>query len=177
MDRLTPAERSRLMSKIRSKNTTPELLVRRYLYAHGLRYRLHDKHFPGRPDLYLPRYKVAVEVRGCFWHRHPGCKVATMPKSHKAFWRAKFARNVARDHLSEVKIRAMGVRLLVVWECELVASRREATLAELLRLIVAPTPADLDLTALASPQQPGGDDIPSVAEPPAAYNYSSPFSR
>ena len=157
MDFLTPEERSRLMAKIHGEDTTPEMLVRRYLFAHGLRFRLHDKRYPGRPDIVIPKYKVAVEVRGCFWHRHPGCKVATMPKSNKAFWQKKFARNVARDHLNEIKIRALGARLLVVWECELAPSRREETLAELLRLIVRPTPEDLDLTCLAA------------AEPPSEY--------
>lgn len=164
MDIMSPERRSRLMSRIHGADTGPEMLVRRYLFAHGLRYRLHDRHFPGHPDLYVPKYRVAVEIRGCFWHRHPGCKLASNPKSHRSFWRKKFERNMARDRLNEVKIRAMGARLLVVWECELAPSRREATLAELLRLIVAPTAADLDLTRYAADSEP-----PLVAEPPAPY--------
>lgn len=146
MDVYTPAERSRLMARIHGEDTTPELVVRRYLHAAGLRYRLHDRRLPGRPDVFLPRYRVAVEVRGCFWHRHEGCRLASEPKSHRAFWNEKFERNVRRDALNEVKIRAMGVRLLVVWECELAKEKRERTLAELLRRIVRPTAADLDLT-------------------------------
>ena len=97
VDTLSTKERSKRMSLIRSKDTSPELAIRRALHALGLRYRLGNTHLPGKPDIVFPRQKVAVFVHGCFWHRHENCKVANMPKSNTAFWQAKFDRNIARD--------------------------------------------------------------------------------
>jgi DNA mismatch endonuclease (patch repair protein) len=117
-DIVDKATRSRMMAGIRGRNTKPELVVRRFLHRAGLRYRLHDRRLPGRPDLVFPKHKAVVEVRGCFWHQHPGCRFAYMPQSNNRFWAAKLAGNVARDLRNEEALRALGWRLVVIWECE-----------------------------------------------------------
>lgn len=117
-DTLTPRERSERMSRIRSRDTKPELALRKALHALGLRYRLGSK-LPGKPDLVFPRHKAVVFVHGCFWHRHAGCKVATTPKSNTGFWVDKFERNVTRDERVARALQEAGWRLFVVWECEL----------------------------------------------------------
>lgn len=117
VDRLTSERRSWLMSQVRSKNTSPEMRVRRLAHASGLRYRLHRRDLPGKPDLVFPRHRVALFVHGCFWHRHPGCAKASMPKSRSDFWREKFERNVERDRQAEQELEALGWRVLVIWEC------------------------------------------------------------
>ena len=110
--------RSRIMSRIRGRDTTPELVVRRMAHRLGFRFRLHRKNLPGRPDIVFPRYRVAVFVHGCYWHRHKGCRYAYTPKSRVAFWLEKFNKNVAHDHRSEEALRNLGWRVLVIWECE-----------------------------------------------------------
>lgn len=107
------------MAGIGGRDTTPELLVRRYLHATGLRYRLHDRNLPGRPDIVLPKYKVAIYVHGCFWHRHPGCRYATIPATRPDFWVEKFAANVARDRRNVEAISRLGWTPMIVWECTL----------------------------------------------------------
>jgi DNA mismatch endonuclease (patch repair protein) len=111
--------RSRNMAAIHGKDTAPEQAVRRILHAMGLRFRLHRKDLPGRPDIVLPRHCTVVFVHGCFWHRHEVCRYTTTPKTRLAFWQAKFDANVARDHRNRVALEEMGWRVLVVWECEL----------------------------------------------------------
>lgn len=106
------------MSAIRGGNTAPEMAVRRALHAAGLRYRLHQRTLPGRPDIVLPRYRAAVFVHGCFWHRHPGCPFATNPRTNVAFWEHKFAGNVERDLRQQQNLTKLGWRVFVVWECE-----------------------------------------------------------
>ena len=113
------ATRSYNMSRIRNKDTKPEILVRKFLFANGFRYRLNDKKLPGKPDIVLPKFKTVLFVHGCFWHRHPGCKRATTPASNRDYWDKKFARTVARDAKNERELADMGWRVLVVWECEL----------------------------------------------------------
>ena len=124
--------RSELMAGIRSRDTSPELAVRRIAHGMGLRFRLHRKNLPGRPDLVFPKHRLAVFVHGCFWHRHHGCRYAYTPKSRIAFWTAKFAANVARDARQEAALRACGWQVLVIWECETkhktVVERRLASL-------------------------------------------------
>lgn len=119
VDFLSPRERSERMSRIRGKDTRPELALRKVLHGLGLRYRLHGKELPGKPDLVFPRYKAVVFVHGCFWHRHPGCNIATTPKSNTAFWVEKFEKNVARDARATAQLEGQGWRVLVAWECEL----------------------------------------------------------
>jgi len=119
MDRLTPSQRSALMSKVRGKNTRPEERVRSILHRLGFRFRLHRKDLPGTPDIVLPKYGTVIFVHGCFWHRHPACKKASMPQTNKEFWEAKLARNVERDRENAEALRRLGWKVLVVWECEL----------------------------------------------------------
>ena len=119
--------RSRMMRNIRGKDTKPELLLRRALHARGFRYRLHQKGLPGRPDLVFPKYRAAVFVHGCFWHRHPGCPKATTPATRTDFWQNKFAENTARDRRNIDQLQEAGWRVLVVWECELARSSIDAT--------------------------------------------------
>lgn len=111
--------RSRMMAGIRSKDTQPELLVRRFLHGRGFRFRLHAANVPGRPDIVLPKYRAVVFVHGCFWHRHPGCRYAYEPKSRADFWKAKFARNIERDREVRQVLLDAGWRVMVVWECGL----------------------------------------------------------
>ena len=118
MDSLTKEQRSWVMSRVRSKDTTPERIIRSFLYQQGFRFRLHEKSLPGSPDIVLPKYKTVIEIRGCFWHRHIGCKVAGMPLSNVDFWKAKFERNVARDKKNELAINNLGWNLIVVWGCQ-----------------------------------------------------------
>ena len=106
------------MSRIRGKDTKPEMMVRRIAHAMGLRFRLHRRDLPGCPDLVFPKYKTVIFVHGCFWHRHDGCRKATMPKSNIQFWESKFVRNVSRDQFSTAQLRDLGWTTEVIWECE-----------------------------------------------------------
>lgn len=128
-DTLSPAERSERMSRIRGRDTRPELVLRRLLHAAGFRYRLHYARLPGRPDLVLPKYKAVIFIHGCFWHRHASCRIANTPKSNVEFWTTKFQRNVARDAAVESTLRQEGWRVLVVWECSLTTKERAAETA------------------------------------------------
>lgn len=130
VDFLSPPERSERMSRIRSSNTMPEVTLRQALHALGLRFRLHRKDLPGKPDIVFTRYRAVVFVHGCFWHRHDGCKVAATPKSNTEFWIEKFERNVARDARSRELLEAQGWRVVIVWECELGSRRKAAEAAQ-----------------------------------------------
>ena len=129
------ATRSYNMSQIKGKDTKPELLVRQYLHAQGLRYRLHDKKLPGKPDLVLPKYKTVVFVHGCFWHKHEGCRYFVVPKTRTDFWLNKIGKNVVNDERQQAELTAAGWRVLTVWECELKPAVRERTLMELFSTI------------------------------------------
>lgn len=119
MDIVDPQTRSQMMAAIKGKNTSPELVVRRYLHSRGFRYRLHRKELPGKPDLVFPKYRLVVFVHGCFWHRHEHCFYATSPATRKEFWRNKLDSNVARDRRQQAELIDSGWRVLVVWECGL----------------------------------------------------------
>ena len=123
-DVVSKAVRSRMMSGIRGKNTKPEVEVRRFLHGRGLRFRLHDRTLPGRPDIVLPRWGAVVLVHGCFWHQHKGCRYAYMPASNASFWREKLGGNVNRDRRNVAALRALGWRVLHVWECETKSDRK-----------------------------------------------------
>ena len=118
VDKLSPERRSALMSKVRGKDTSPEMRVRRLAHSLGYRYRLHKRSLPGRPDLVFASKRKVIFVHGCFWHRHPGCRKASMPKSRVEYWREKFDRNVERDGAAIAELQRLGWDVLVVWECE-----------------------------------------------------------
>lgn len=127
MDTVTKAKRSEIMARIRSRDTKPEMLVRKRLYAAGWRYRVCDKRLPGHPDIVVPRAHTLIEIRGCFWHRHT-CADATMPKSNVAFWQEKWDRNVARDKRHEAEWKSLGWNVVIVWACQLKPALCERTL-------------------------------------------------
>ena len=128
----TPAQRSFNMSRVRGKDTKPELLVRQFLHATGYRFRLHRKDLPGKPDIVLPKRRTVIFVHGCFWHKHEGCRYFVVPKTRTEFWMDKIGRNVVNDERQQTELRAAGWRVLVVWECELKPASRGARLAHLL---------------------------------------------
>lgn len=116
-DVVDAATRSRMMACIKGVNTKPEITIRQYLHSRGFRFRLHRKDLPGRPDLVLPKYNLAIFVHGCFWHRHHDCFYATMPNTRTEFWTEKLSKNVARDVIQIEKLVGAGWRVLVIWEC------------------------------------------------------------
>lgn len=129
LDTLSPEGRSERMSRVRNKNTKPELRVRRLIHGMGYRYRLHRKDIPGRPDLVFPSRKRVIFVHGCFWHRHPHCGLARLPKSRREFWVPKLEGNRTRDLANQHKLHELGWKVLVVWECQTTA-RNLDSLAE-----------------------------------------------
>lgn len=128
MDNHTKEVRSYNMSRIKSINSKPEELVRKYLFSQGLRYRKNVKRLPGKPDIVLSKYKTIVFVNGCFWHGHKGCRYFVMPKSNTEYWNKKIDNNVKRDELVYQQLSELGWNILVVWECELKMDKRENTL-------------------------------------------------
>ena len=126
MDSLTKERRSRNMSRIRGKDTKPELIVRATLHRLGYRFRLHRRDLPGRPDIILPRHRTVILVHGCFWHRHARCKYAYTPKSNLPFWQAKFDGNIRRDRVAVRRLRKLDWRVVVIWECQVADVQRLA---------------------------------------------------
>jgi DNA mismatch endonuclease (patch repair protein) len=125
----SPEARSFNMSRIRGKDTKPELIVRKYLFKNGFRYRIHNDKLPGKPDIVLPRYKTVIFVNGCFWHAHEGCKDFVWPRSNEAFWKDKIEVNVARDNANYERLRSQGWNVIICWECQLKnKARREPSL-------------------------------------------------
>ena len=118
MDTLAPKERSERMSRVRGKDTKPELIVRRLLHGLGYRYRLHARDLPGKPDIVFRSRRKAIYVHGCFWHRHEGCSLASRPKTRQEFWEAKFQSNVARDRRVAKQLELNEWKVVVIWECE-----------------------------------------------------------
>tara|TARA_B100000925_G_scaffold264554_1_gene223152 strand:+ start:97 stop:516 length:420 start_codon:yes stop_codon:yes gene_type:complete len=112
-------QRSRNMSAIKSKNTKPEIIVRKLLHSKGYRFRLHKKDLPGSPDIVLPKYKTVIFVHGCFWHRHQNCKYASNPKTRREFWEKKFKENIERDKKTQKKLKNLGWKTKILWECEI----------------------------------------------------------
>lgn len=120
------------MSHIKSKNTKPEVLVRRFLFANGFRFRLHRKDLPGKPDIVLPRYKTVIFINGCFWHGHSGCKYASIPETNREFWQAKISGNIERDKSTYSKLESLGWRVIEIWQCQLKPKEKERTLNNLI---------------------------------------------
>ena len=127
-DRLTPEQRHAVMAAIHGKDTKPEVLVRRFLWHRGYRYRLNHKSLPGKPDVVLRKYRTCIFVNGCFWHGHEGCKLYTIPKTNTEFWLKKVERNKERDARVLQQVAEMGWHSITIWECQLKPESREATL-------------------------------------------------
>lgn len=132
---MSKEKRSAIMRGVKGKDTKPETIVRSYLHKQGFRFRLHKKDLPGKPDIVLPKYKIAIFVHGCFWHQHPGCKEARIPGSNTKFWMEKFSKNKARDKRNLESIMAIGWEPIVIWECELFTDERLVDLVTYLRLV------------------------------------------
>jgi len=132
-DTLSKERRSWNMSRIRSMNTAPEQYVRSMLYRRGYRYRLNVKTLPGSPDIVLQKYRLVIFVHGCFWHRHENCKLAATPKQNATFWQSKFEQNIKRDQSNQQRLKEMGWRVCIVWECQIEAMT-EKILSELVAL-------------------------------------------
>ena len=120
-DRITTEKRSEIMRSVRGKDTGPEMVVRSAAHRLGLRFRLHDRRLPGRPDMVLRKWKTVIFINGCYWHRHRGCRKATTPKSNTEFWNAKFLRNQERDRRNYRDLIDLGWRVVVLWQCEVVS--------------------------------------------------------
>ena len=128
---MTPEQRHKNMAAIRASSTKPEIIVRKYLWGHGFRYRLNHKRLPGKPDIVLRRYRTCIFVNGCFWHRHEGCKYYVLPKTNTEFWQRKVERNTERDERVQRELARMGWHCITVWECQLKPAVRQATLESL----------------------------------------------
>jgi len=168
MDIWSKTKRSDVMSRIRSRDTKPELLVRSLLHRSGIRFSLCRKELPGRPDIVLPKYHAVVFVHGCFWHQHKGCAVASNPGTRKTFWQAKFKANVARDRRNWKQLEKQGWRVMVVWECD-VTRDPHAVLAGLLDWLGGGRKFSCDY-------MPSRIALLKVAEQKLQWNLSHPFS-
>lgn len=124
--------RSYNMSQIKGKDTKPEMLVRKFLHAQGLRYRLHDKNLPGKPDIVMPKYNLVIDIRGCFWHGHEDCKYFVIPKTRTDWWTEKIRKTKSKDFGNEEKLRELGWKIIIIFECDLKPVVRENTLNNLL---------------------------------------------
>lgn len=134
-DVLTREQRHRCMSSVKSKNTKPEIMVRKFLFSNGYRYRINRKDLPGKPDIVLPKYKTVVFINGCFWHGHENCKYATIPESNHEFWLAKINGNIECDRLTREKLSQMGWNIIDIWQCQLKSREKETTLNNLLSIL------------------------------------------
>jgi DNA mismatch endonuclease (patch repair protein) len=142
MDTFSRKKRSEIMSKVRSSNTAPELLVRRLLHRDGFRFRLYGNDLPGNPDIILPKYRTVILVHGCFWHRHKNCAEASMPQSNVEYWEKKFDRNVRRDRRIKRELSNLGWRVITIWECQ--TKKRLRLLAKFRRIL---TPKESSIAA------------------------------
>lgn len=134
-DVLTPAQRHKNMCRIHDKDTKPEIIVRKYLFAHGFRYRLNVNSLPGKPDIVLPKYRTVIFVNGCFWHGHQGCRYFVIPKTRTEWWTQKIEKNRARDRQEQKELESEGWHTIVVWECQLKPVKRQETLENLIHAL------------------------------------------
>lgn len=128
--------RSYNMSQIKGKDTKPEMIVRKFLHSKGLRYLLHSKKLPGKPDIYLPKYKTIVEIYGCFWHGHDNCKYYVLPKTKTQWWEDKISKTKERDEKNSLLLREMDLKVIIVWECSLKSKNVSVILNELYKKII-----------------------------------------
>ena len=135
MDTISKDKRSWNMRRIKSKNTSPELSVRSFLHRHGFRFRICDSRLPGKPDIVLKKHNLIIQIRGCFWHQHPGCKRATIPSSNTEYWHPKLQRNIERDQQTDAELAALGWKVVILWECDVKNGRFEQILAQHLPLL------------------------------------------
>lgn len=179
------------MAAVKSRNTRPELLVRKYLFSRGLRYRVNNRSLPGSPDIVLRKYRTVIFIDGCFWHGHKGCKFFRLPTTNTVFWRHKIAMNYARDIANNTNLSLAGWRVIRIWECEIkTKSEREATLEKLYHDIVNmeltkvpgklktsvpdKIPSPDDVNPYADYLDPvGSEDMSIAAEPEAIYGFSN----
>ncbi len=161
-DVMTPEQRSRCMAAIRGKDTKPEMIVRKYLFSRGLRFRVQVRKLPGNPDIVLPKYKTVIFVNGCFWHGHEGCKYFRLPKSNIEFWKEKIERNIERDRESMQALFDLGWKVIRVWECELRnKANREETLNKIYDSITSSDGSGYNFEEA---------DVPMAAEPETGYS-------
>lgn len=170
MDKLTKEQRHRCMSAIRGRNTKPELLVRKFLFSRGFRYRLNHPCLPGHPDLVLRKYRTVIFVNGCFWHGHEGCKYYVLPKTNVEFWRNKIERNRIRDKDEQRKLASMGWHCITVWECQLKPKVREQTLEALAYTLYH---IFLEDRRIKPYNKPTDEDITMAADPMIDYKINN----
>lgn len=135
-DTVSKEKRSEIMSHVTGKETKPEIIVRKYLFARGLRYRKNAKRLPGTPDIVFPKYKTAVFVNGCFWHGHKGCRYSHLPSTNFEYWEKKIADNIERDERKKRELEGLGYRVLIIWQCQLKSNTKIETLEALYHNIV-----------------------------------------
>lgn len=162
-DVMTPEQRSRCMAAIKGKDTKPEMIVRKYLFSRGLRYRVNNRNLPGSPDIVLKKYKTVIFIDGCFWHGHEGCKYFRLPKSNVDFWRHKIAMNYARDYAANIDLKLAGWRVIRIWECDIkTKTKQEDTLNNLYNQIIG--------IRSVNPYYANADEeYSTAAEPEASY--------
>lgn len=164
-DVMTPEQRSRCMAAIKAKDTKPEMIVRKYLFSRGLRFRVQVRKLPGNPDIVLSKYKTVIFVNGCFWHGHEGCKYYRLPKSNVEFWEQKIKNNVARDVRNEEQLKSLGWRVIRVWECDIKkVTGREEYLQRLYDPITKPQPKGYDAEY---------ETVPLAVEPENMYGQNN----
>ncbi len=165
MDKLSKEQRHHCMAAIKGKNTKPELLVRKFLFGRGFRYRLNHLRLPGHPDIVLRKYRTVIFVNGCFWHGHQGCKYFVLPKTNVEFWSAKIERNQKRDIEEQQELAAMGWHCITVWECQLKPKVRQRTLESLVYTLSRIFVEDRSV----KPYEEYEDDLKIVAEEDVGY--------
>ncbi len=169
-DILTPEQRKRCMAAVKGKDTKPEMIVRKYLFSRGLRYRVNNRKLPGSPDIVLKKYKTVVFIDGCFWHGHEGCKYFKIPKSNVKFWKHKIAMNYARDYANNIDLELAGWKVIRIWECEVrTKDKREETLRNLYLRITG--------TPLEGQERSYGDQEESTTPYPAAAEPEAPYGN
>lgn len=168
MDKVSAQQRHNNMAAIHSKDTKPEMVVRRYLWRHGFRYRLNHPRLPGKPDIVMRKYRTCIFVNGCFWHGHEGCKYYTVPKTNTEFWVNKVRRNKQRDKRVQRELASMGWHTITIWECDLKPAKRESTLASLAYTLNRIFLLDRTTTQYETPEE----ELSVAAEDKVDYNLN-----